>query len=183
MSVDEYLQLDQSSVKKYEFYNGEVLCMKAETERHDLIASNIICEIGGIDSPYDFNVFPSSSYRVALPRNKGYFYPDATIVDSAPEVKPGMIDTLLNPIVIFEVMSETTYCNDRGYKFFCYKEIPTLQEYILINSTGYFIEVISRQSQNVWKFQQFLALDNSIRLESIGYSLRLRDFYYQVSFE
>lgn len=183
MQLEDYLLLDQSSSKKHEFCDGEVVCLGGETEPHDLIASNIVCEMGGIDSPYNFNVFPSSSYRVATPGNKGYFYPDATIVDLEPEVQGGLIDTLFNPVIIFEVMSETTYNNDRGYKFFFYKDILALQEYVLIDSTRHFIEVIKRHSKNAWKFEQFLTPDCTITLESIDYSLKLSNFYFQVSFE
>jgi Uma2 family endonuclease len=93
-----------------------------------------------------------------------------------------VFDTLTNPLIIFEVISEGTEKIDRGYKFFYYQQIPSLQEYVLIDSREYAVEVIRRQADGLWKFDKYSSADKKFHLASINCTLSFDDVYYQGSF-
>lgn len=116
-SVEEYLRLEQDSLEKHEYVKGDIVAMAGETEEHNHIVANLMREVGSFLKGKDCAVFPSD-YRVSTPAGKNYFYPDASIVCGKTEKHPNVFDTLLNPIAIFEVMSEGTDNIDRATNFF-----------------------------------------------------------------
>lgn len=176
--VEEYLRMEETAETKHEFVNGEVVAMAGASRAHNEIVANIMREVGLCLKGKECGVYPSD-LRVTTPAGRNYFYPDATVVCGALQMHPGVFDTLQNPVVIFEIMSEGTENIDRGYKFFHYLQIPSLQEYILIDSRERLVERISRQSDNSWKFDK-LSLDENLELSSIGCTLAIDDIYYRV---
>lgn len=180
ISVEEYLLLEESAAEKYEYFEGKVVAMAGATKEHNQIVSNLIREVGAFLKGKDCDIFPSD-FRVTTPSTENYFYPDATIVCGDTQMQPDVFDTLLNPVVIFEVMSETTKANDRGYKFFSYQLIPSLKEYVLIDSMQYAVDVIRKQADGSWTFEKFSSQNGSIRLQSINLTLSFNDLYYRVS--
>lgn len=180
ISVDEYLQMEKSAETKHELVDGELVAMAGATEEHNHIVANLLREVGNCLKGQECAVFPSD-LRVTSPSAKNFFYPDVTVVCGETKKQPGVFDTITNPTVIFEVMSEGTENIDRGYKFFYYQQIPSLQEYILIDSREYAVEAIRRQADDVWKFEK-LSSGKSLHLSSIGCKLSFEDIYYRVQF-
>lgn len=90
-------------------------------------------------------------------------------------------DTCTNPSVIIELMSESTRDRDMGYKFFYYQQIPSLKEYILVDSTNYYVAVIRRQQDDSWKFDTTDDINSSLDIHTIGLSIPLTDVYYKLS--
>lgn len=180
VSVEEYFSLEESAAEKHEFFEGKVVAMAGATEEHNRIVGNLVREIGSFLKGKDCDIFPSD-FRVTTPAAKNYFYPDATIVCGGTEKQPETFDTLLNPVAIFEVMSEGTEKIDRGYKFFSYQLIPSLQEYILVDSREYSVDVIRKQPKGMWSFEKFFLQHKSITLQSINLTLSFEDLYYRVS--
>lgn len=181
ISVEEYLRLEETAETKHEYVDGDVVAMAGATEEHNRIVGSLLREVGSFLKGKGCDIFPSD-FRVTTPAAKSYFYPDATVVCGDLQKQPNIFDTLQNPVVIFEVMSEGTENIDRGYKFFHYQQIPSLQEYILIDSRTYAIEAIRRQSNNTWKFEKLSLADKQLHLDSIGCSLSFDDIYYRVQF-
>ncbi len=181
VTIEEYFLLEEAAPAKHEYVEGKIVDMAGATEEHNQIVSNLIREVGWFLKGGDCNIFPSD-FRVTTPAEKNYFYPDATIVCGDTQKQPGVFDTLKNPVVIFEVMSEGTEKIDRGYKFFYYQQIPSLLEYVLIDLREHAIEVISRQSDSAWKFEKFTQDDKHIHLTSINCTLSFSDIYYRVNF-
>lgn len=177
--MSEYFLLEESSPEKYEYLNGEVVSMAGATREHNQIVANLIREIGAFLKGGECDIFPSD-FRVTTPAAENYFYPDATIVCGDAEMKPDVFDTLINPVVIIEVMSEGTRNRDRGYKFFYYQQIPTLQQYILIDSEQYAVDIISRKAGGTWKFEKHNPASKTFFIESIGMNLSFDDVYYRV---
>lgn len=180
-SVEEYIRLEQDSLEKHEYVEGDIVAMAGATEEHNHIVANLMREVGSFLKGKDCAVFPSD-YRVSTPTGKNYFYPDVSIVCGKTEKQSNVFDTLLNPVVIFEVMSEGTENIDRGYKFFFYQQIPSLKEYILIDSRNYAVEAIRRQANDTWKFEKFSPADKQLYLNSIDCTLTFDDIYYRVQF-
>lgn len=179
VSVEDYLLLEEAAEEKHEYVGGHIIAMAGATEEHNRIVANLLREVGVFLKGKGCDIFPSD-FRVTTPAAKSYFYPDATIVCGPTQKQPGVFDTLLNPVVIFEVMSEGTEKIDKGYKFFYYQQIPSLQEYVLIDSREYAIEVIRRQADGLWKFDKYVLADKQIHLASINCPLLFNDIYYQV---
>lgn len=180
VTVEEYFLLEEASPEKHEYLDGKVIAMAGATEEHNAIVSNLIREIGSFLKGKECNIYPSD-FRVTTPAGKNYFYPDASIVCGDTQKQPNVFDTLLNPLVIFEVISEGTEKIDRGYKFFYYQQIPSLQEYVLIDSREYAVEVIRRKDDGLWKFDKFSSSNKEVHLNSIGFTLSFDDIYYRVN--
>ena len=181
LSVEEYLQWEEVAETKHEYVSGNVIAMAGATREHNEIVANLIREVGNCLKGKECAIYPSD-FRVTTPAGKSYFYPDATVVCGSLQMQPHVFDTLQNPVVIIEDMSEGTENNDRGYKFFHYLQIPSLQEYILIDSRKQGIEIIRRQNNDTWKFDKLSAAEGKLELTSIGCSLSFEDIYYRVQF-
>ena len=181
LSVEEYLQLEEAAETKHEYVGGNVIAMAGATREHNEIVANLIRDVGNCLKGKECAIYPSD-FRVTTPAGKSYFYPDATVVCGSLQMQPQVFDTLQNPVVIIEVMSEGTENTDRGYKFFHYQQIPSLQEYILIDSRKQGIEIIRRQANDTWKFDKLSAAEGKLELNSIGCSLSFDDIYYRVQF-
>lgn len=179
ISVEEYLQMELTAETKHEYIGGDMVAMAGASHEHNQIVSNLVREIGSFLKGKSCDIFPSD-FRVTTQASENYFYPDATIVCGDVELKEGVFDSLLNPVVIIEVMSEGTENIDRGYKFFYYQQIRSLQEYILIDSRQKAVEVIRRQDDDTWKFEKLLEPDGSLILQSIGCAVSFNDIYYRV---
>lgn len=177
-TVEEYLHMEASAGTKHEYVEGDVVAMAGATREHNEIVANLIREVGVCLKGKECAIYPSD-FRVTTPAGKSYFYPDASVVCGSLQLQPDVFDTLQNPVIIFEVMSEGTENIDRGYKFFHYQQIPFLQEYILIDSRERLVERIFRQSDNSWKFDKLLP-NEALELSSIGCTLSLDDIYYRV---
>ena len=179
VTVEEYLLLEEAAQEKYEYVEGDVVAMAGATEEHNWIVANLMREIGSFLKGKGFDIFPSD-FRVTTPAAKSYFYPDATIVCGDTEMQPDVFDTLLNPVIIFEVVSNGTENIDRGYKFFHYQQILSLQEYVLVDSRTYAVEIIRRQANDLWKFDKFSPDNKQLHLTSIDCTLSFDDIYYRV---
>jgi Uma2 family endonuclease len=181
ISVEEYLRLEETAETKHEYVGGNVIALAGATEEHNRIVANLIREVGSFLKGKLCDIFPSD-LRVTTPAGISYFYPDATVVCGEAQMQAGVFDTSQNPVVIFEVISGGTEDIDRGYKFFYYQQIPSLQEYILIDSRQYAIEAIRRKDNDTWKFEKLSPAAGQLQLKSIDCTLSFTDIYYRVQF-
>ena len=118
--------------------------------------------------------------RVKERQSESYFYPDVVVACSEPQFEDDSFDTLLSPVVIIEVLSPSTEIYDRTEKFKYYKQMPTLQEYILVSQDKVNIEHYLKQNEE-WKLNEYHALEDTLTLSTIGCSLSLRDVYRRVN--
>ncbi|WP_373514568.1 Uma2 family endonuclease [Persicitalea sp.] len=177
---EEYLELERAADYKSEYYQGEIFAMAGASRNHNRITENLSGEIyiflkGKSCSAY------SSDLRTHIPANGLYTYPDVLVVCEKEEYLDEEVDTLLNPIIIVEVLSESTGGYDRGEKFQLYRSIPSLEEYVLIDSRRVAVEVFRKGEQEFWSLMsEAYDLESSIELASIGLTLPLSDIYDQV---
>ena len=111
-----------------------------------------------------------------------YTYPDVSVVCGKPLLADDHQDVLLNPVVIFEVLSPSTETYDRGFKLQRYRTIASLQDYIMVNQTELRVEQYTRQENNLWILRDYQSLDEDLTISSIGVSLSLRRIYDRVEF-
>ena len=124
-----------------------------------------------------------SDLRIHIPENSLYTYPDFSIICGKPETTDDEKDTIVKPSVLIEILSKSTKDYDRGTKFNLYRNITTLNEYILIDSTAIAVEIFTRQDDNSWRLTEFKQLADSFVISTIGLTLHLHDIYDDVSFE
>jgi Uma2 family endonuclease len=141
ITEEAYLEQERSATSKSEYYNGEVFAMAGATKEHNKIVASIIIGLGLHLKGKKCSIFPSD-IRVHNNSNSLYTYPDVTVVCGQEEYFDDKFDTLLNPTIIFEVLSPATEDYDRGTKFKLYRSIPSLQNFVLVSSTEYAAEFI-----------------------------------------
>ena len=181
VSEIEYLSLDRDSDDRYELDDGELIPIAAASHAHNLISVNVVSGLhqqlkGRCCEAY------AGAMRVATSRGMRYCYPDVVVVCGEPQLEDRHGDTLLNPTVIFEVISDSTEHRDRGRKFRLYRSLPSLQQYVTIDQTGPHLETFTRESDTSWRLVDADGLDAVLALPSINCSLTLAEIFARVTF-
>lgn len=176
ITPEEYLAMERASEEKHEYYDGYVVAMSGARLAHNQIAVNLYAKIGSYLEDKDCQILPSDM-RVSSPSHDSYMYPDAQIVCGKPELEDEHFDTLINPSVIFEVLSTSTQAIDKGRKFFYYKQIPTIKEYFMIDSEKRYIIASRKRQDDLWQFEDFTENAESVFIETIQFKLSLNDLY------
>ena len=182
VSPEDYLAMERASETKHEYYKGEVFAMSGATNEHNFIAYNL----NRIIAPFVHGKgckFFGSDFRIHIPANTLYTYPDFTIVCGDNLSSLLHTDNLAAPSVIIEILSKSTAGYDKGRKFSLYREITSLKEYILIDSTKISVEMFSKQDDGKWLLSEFKELSDSFFISTIGLTLFLKDVYEDVSFD
>ncbi|HXG66673.1 MAG TPA: Uma2 family endonuclease [Blastocatellia bacterium] len=176
MSPEEYLEIERKAEYKSEYSDGVMYVKAGGSERHNLIATNIIGILHRqlLESPC--KVY-NSDMKVRIFTAKKYCYPDVSVVCGETRFDDEYQDTILNPILIVEVLSDATAGYDRGGKFQAYKQLASFREYILVSQEQYLIEQYVRQGDHSWLYTDVSGLEGLLHLPSIGCSLALRDVY------
>ncbi|WP_319574730.1 Uma2 family endonuclease [uncultured Desulfobacter sp.] len=183
MTTEEYLKFERASETRHEYYDGEIFAMTGTKVNHNRIGSNINRFLGNQLADRACDVF-LSDMRVKIQEVDKYTYPDVVIVCGDLELEDEKFDTLLNPIVIIEILSNSTELYDRGEKFAHYRLIPSLQEYILVSQYHCKVEKFIRGEDGIWRiFDPYTKIDTEIKLEAIDCRLLLSEIYHRVEFE
>ncbi|HEX9960249.1 MAG TPA: Uma2 family endonuclease [Pyrinomonadaceae bacterium] len=179
---EEYLAMERASVARHEFFDGVIYSMAGESLAHSQICVNLAGEVRTKLKGRNCQALsPNMKVRA---ESKGMFaYPDLTIVCGEPRFHDKQRDVLLNPKVIFEVLSPSTGRYDQTKKFFRYrKELPSLTDYVLIYQDAPFIEHHEKQSDGRWTHNAADGIDDVLRIDSIEIELSLREIYDRVEF-
>src|SRR2546422_1674643 len=179
LTPEEYLALERKAEYKSEYLAGEMFAMSGASPRHVLIVTNVVAELRGQLKQRPCTVY-SSDLRVKVSPTGLYTYPDVVVVCDQPQFADEQRDTLLNPTLIVEVLSESTKDYDRGEKFEHYRTLPSLREYILIAQDKYHVEHFVRQPDNRWLLSETNLLEDTIHLSSIACDLALAEDYDKV---
>ena len=182
ITPQEYLVRERQASFKSEFYQGEIFAMEGGSPNHSLIAANFVREAGNALKDKPCAVF-NSDLRVQVQSTGLYTYPDATIVCGELEFDDEQRDTVINPTVIIEVLSDSTEKYDRGKKSNHYRQIASLKELVLISQDRPNIERFTRQPNGDWMFHEERELSADFELKSIGISIAISELYRNVKFE
>ncbi len=180
-TLAEYLKMEQSSEYKNEYFRGEIFQMAGGTVSHNRIIFNLsgllyqkligsACEA--------FN----SDMRLLVEPNGLYTYPDLMVTCGPLELAPGRTDTIINPLVIIEVLSTSTAEYDRTDKFELYKALDTLQNYLLVDQHRAYIQCFWRVAGEPrrWTVETYRHLNESLKLPALDVSLGLKEIYSRV---
>lgn len=177
-SEDDYFAVEVSSGIKHEFYQGEVFAMARASLAHNHLTANVLSALRGAVRPRGCSAF-GSSLRIRTPQGL-YTYPDVMVVYGPIALTPDRPDTVTNPCVIVEVLSEATRDYDRGEKFTLYQAISTLQAYLLIEQDRVCVEHWQRQPTREWTAPTYATLEAVIAFPTLGVTLPLTEVYLDV---
>ncbi len=175
-TAEDYLALEVESDIRSEYRNGEIVPMTGGTPEHNKIASalNALLWFGLRGQPYSVFI---TDQRLWIPAVDLYTYPDGMVIANPVELKPGRKDTVINPLLLVEVLSDSTQSYDRGDKFEAYRTISTVREYLLIDQSRPHVEQFIKQSEHQWLFTEYSGLDTQVSLSSVPVELSLKDLY------
>jgi Uma2 family endonuclease len=187
-TIEEYLALERAAAERHQYLDGFIYAMVGESEAHGELCANLSWILGtqlrGTPCRARIaNTKVRSGPRPAAPRSRqGLFsYPDLLVVCGEMEFQDDFKDVLLNPTVIFEVLSESTESFDRGAKFLRYQVWnPTLSDYVLVSQTSPTIEHYARQPDDSWTYRVYQGLKARLALPSIKCRLPLAEVYERV---
>ncbi len=176
LTIEEYLEWELANTEKHEYFRGEVFAMSGAKINHNRIAVNVLStlvrELKG-KSCQPFN----SDQRIHIPANTLFTYPDISVICGEPITLDDDEYNVLNPTVIIEVLSPSTKNYDRGEKFKLYRDIPILQEYVLIDAASVHIEHHRINKQQRWELLEHKSIDDILILDSLSTTILLTDIY------
>ncbi|AMA09121.1 MULTISPECIES: Uma2 family endonuclease [unclassified Picosynechococcus] len=180
LTPEEYLALEQTSEIKHEYIDGEIYAMAGGTGNHNLISSNLLILLKNGLRAAGCRTY-ISDMKVNVGDRRRFFYPDLVVTcDQRDEPQLSYIQF---PTVIVEVLSPSTESFDRGRKFEFYREIPSLQEYLLINVDQYLVECFRRQKADIWLLQTYKGLEAIAHIEALNLNAPLQEIYGDVPLE
>ncbi len=178
VSEAEYLAAERAALDKHEYYDGYVIQMAGATREHNLITGNIAGELRAQLKGKPCETY-SNDMRVRIPRKGRYTYPDVVVVCGEPQFLDDEFDTLLNPLLIVEVLSRSSRKYDFSEKFRDYRSIESFAEYLLVwqddRDVNHFVK-----RNTIWTIQE---VGEQLELSSIGCVLTLDQIYERVVFE
>jgi Uma2 family endonuclease len=178
---EEYLALEVEADTRHEYRSGEIVEMPGGTPTHNEIIGNLIFLLKSALRGQPYSAFVTDQ-RLWIPDRKIYTYPDVMVVPRPVELQPGRKDTVINPVVIVEVLSNSTEAYDRGEKFATYRTIATVQEYLLVDQYQAHVEHYVKQGANRWLFTEFSGEDAKVALVTVPVEIALADLYEEVEF-
>lgn len=178
----EYLDSERLALDKHEFYKGDIFAMSGASISHNIIAMNCYIDLG--TKLKGKNCMPfGSDLRIHIPKNTLYTYPDISIICGEIEKTDDKFDTVTNPSVIIEILSESTKNYDKGGKFTLYRDIESLKEYILIDSEAVMVEKFIKNSDNSWQLTEYKKMEEHFTIETVAIQIELTTVYQGVQFK
>ncbi|HJQ34975.1 MAG TPA: Uma2 family endonuclease [Pyrinomonadaceae bacterium] len=179
VTPEEYLAFERAAEYKNEYFGGEIIAMTGASRRHNLIAGNIFTALNN-----QLRAKPCEAYisdmRVRIPTANIYTYPDVVVACGQPEFEDAEVDTLLNPVLIVEVLSKSTASYDRLAKFGYYRTLPSLVEYILVAQNERHIAQHTKQADGRWILADVRETEARVELSSVECVLAFSDVYDKV---
>ena len=182
LTPDEYLSVERKSEIKHEYADGRMYAMSGGSLAHSHIEGSIVAVLKRLLAGGNCRV-STSNLRIQISPSGPFVYPDAAVYCGDAELSDDYRDSLLNPRVVFEVLSKSTEAYDRGQKFAQYRRIESLKDYLLVSQTESRIEVFSRTETGKWELAEFIGNDATCAIPSIGCEIALAEVYRDVTFE
>ena len=181
LSPQDYLAVERLADFRSEFYRGEMFAMAGASWEHTLVKDNMAHEARNQLKTGPCHVL-TSDLRIKITATGLYTYPDIVIVCDEPQFEDMVMDTLLNPRTIVEVLSDSTEKYDRGTKFGHYRQLPSVQEYVLVAQDRPLVESYVRQADDRWVLTVFSGLERTFAFAAIPVQIALADIYHGVAF-
>jgi Uma2 family endonuclease len=177
---EQYLAIERAAPFRSEYVAGDIVAMSGASRAHNMITLNVGAALNA-----QLQTGPCEAYVADMRVNVGaaFFYPDVIVACEEIHLLDDHQDTLLNPTVIFEVLSPSTEAYDRGEKFARYSEIPSLQDFVFVSQERFRIEHLARVDGGKWLLSVYTEPDSVLDLSSVGCRITLADAYRKVKIE
>lgn len=182
LTPDEYLAVERESEFRSEYVDGVVYAMTGASLNHIQVVSNVTAELVVQLRGRPCRTL-SNEMKVRMPDSRRFFYPDVTVVCGEPQFHDERTDTILNPVLIIEVLSPSTEAFDRGLKFQSYQKLESLREYVLVAQDKHVVEQYVRQSGEKWTYSATIGRESSLSLPSVECTLNLQSVYDRVDLD
>jgi Uma2 family endonuclease len=184
MSFEEYLEAEETATEKHEFHNGYLHTMPGGTDAHNEISGNVITAVNNalfVKEDDATHVYTSDMKVQIIGGNKAV-YPDGTVVQGDPIYYLGRRSVVMNPVLIVEVLSDSTANYDKGDKFDDYRTLDSFREYVLVSQDKPKVEVYFLQNpeEKLWKITTYEGLDKVVDLHSIGCQITMKQIYHRI---
>jgi Uma2 family endonuclease len=176
LSGEEYLMIERAASYKSEFYHGEMFALAGASFNHNVISLNLVHLLHKFLQKRKCTIF-HSDMRLYIPTSSLYTYPDVMLSCGKIEFLDNAQDTILNPILIAEVLSPSTENYDRTVKFDFYRAIPTLQDYLLISQDKIKIEGYNRTGEKSWNFIEYDENNNTVLLSCLNKQFNINELF------
>ena len=180
-SFAEYMEREEKSVERHDFYHGELFAMAGATAIHHQICQNINAALINKFKP-DGCFVSLEGVRLELVEENFYLYPDIFLTCDEQDKKNNLFKKF--PSIIFEVLSESTALYDKEVKLQYYKRVESLRYYVLVSQKEILVEVYSRiDDTKIWKYQTFESIDEVIEFDRLGFVLTIATIYDAIKFD
>lgn len=176
---EEYLAIERQAEFKSEYVDGVMYAMAGGSPGHSVVSVNVTSELHFQLKKSACRVF-NSDQRVRVPSKRKYLYPDVTVVCDQPQFADDEKDVLLNPLLIVEVLSDSTEKYDSRRKFLFYQEIESFREYLLVDQAAPLVQHFVKQPDGGWLCTRIEGLDKTIALSTVNCTIALSDIYAKV---
>lgn len=175
-TLEEYFELDKNAEGNFEYFDGEIFEMSGVSPQHATIEVNLISKLNPVSISRGCRTFPAN-LRIKVPALPTYRYPDLSIVCGETVFKQvSGLDCLVNPILIVEVLSDSTEFYDRGEKFRQYKTIETFREYLLVSQSEKFITLFQKHNGRFWLQSDYVA-GETLHVNTLDFELNVDEVY------
>jgi Uma2 family endonuclease len=178
---EEYLALEEKAEFRSEYNNGEIVAMSGGSLNHARIIGNID-RLFGVKLSKDCESV-TTEIKVRVENYRKFYYPDVLIICDKPAFYQKRNDTITNPILIVEVLSDSTEAKDRGEKMLAYRTLESLREYVLVSQNKAIIEQYTKNADGNWIHKATIGLKSVVKFDSVEVELNLDEIYQRVEFE
>jgi Uma2 family endonuclease len=180
ITAEEYLARERASTGfRSEFWDGRIMAMSGARRGHVKIVSNLMFALTSRLGKGLCDVY-CNDLRVAADVSGRYFYPDVVIACEGAQFLDEQLDTLLNPVVVIEVLSDSTESVDKSVKLDAYRAIPSLTDCVLVDSRSMTVDHYRREGPATWLVTTLTASDQRLELQSVSASVPLAEVYERV---
>ncbi|MBL1210607.1 Uma2 family endonuclease [Geminocystis sp. GBBB08] len=181
-SLEEYLALEENAEEKHEYHDGEIIKMTGGTTNHNILALKIASLFLSFLEEENYQIY-IGDVRLWIEEYHRYTYPDVMVIEGEQVYEGNGKNTVINPLLIVEVLSNSTKDYDQNDKFDSYRTLPSLREYILIDQYKYYVKQFTKTPENKWLLTDYIGEDATVKLESINLEISLKTLYKKVNFQ
>ena len=184
LTVEEYIKREHESDNKHEYHDGGIYALACGTLNHGMLCGNIFGELRSKLKEKQSNCKPyTSEIKVFIEKTNSFVYPDSMVICGDIEKSELEKNSVTNPILIVEVLSKSTSDYDRGDKFYLYRQLSSLKEYVLIEQDRYVVDVhYKSENSDLWRITRYEGKDQTLQLQSIGIEISMKDLYDDLDF-
>ena len=179
VSMQDYFLLEERTGERYEYLDGKIFLMAGGTPNHNRIMLNLAGALNAAFGGVTCEAF-AGDLRVQIKERQQYAYPDVVVVCGQLEFAKGRKDTIINPVLIAEILSDSTRDYDRGSKFAMYRAISSLREYFVIEQRHVSVEYFSKEPDQTRRLREYTERGATVTVESLQVTLALDAIYQRV---